>query len=191
MIQLDKLAEKLLQKLPQHYQDCAEIALEEAARLLLMLLGTITLNIVLLFFLKAFWKVYSETFIGKRFIASGSDLYLSIVQLFEQETVSASIHLTSSAMLICLTIALLAQFSYLRHLLYSSQPLIIKAAWVLVACWLIAGHIQAYPLWAFGYLICLPSAIALTGSSMMLAANTLPEAGTLALFVFNKIRDRL
>lgn len=194
MIQLDKLTEALLKKLPQTYRDYAEIALEETARLLFMVFGTVALNLIVLFFFKALWKVYAGTFIGKQFIEKEPDLYLSIAQLLDQGLLSTSMHLTSSAMLICLAIALLAQFSYLRHLLYSSQNFMIKGIWVLAACWLIAEHVQsdtAYPLWTFGYLISLPSAIALTGSSMTLAGNTLPEAGTMVLSVYNRIRDRL
>ena len=132
----------LLARIPDEFRDYASAALEELARIIVLIITSVILNLALLYTIKSIWSVYIETQVGKHFIAKQSSITDVMQILTEINPLSVSIDITLLYLLYCSIIAAVAQFVYLRQFLFSPQNLGIKIIWVLGATFFLADATQ-------------------------------------------------
>lgn len=186
--------EELIDRIPDAFRYHLEVILEESARIVVIIASTTFLNLILLSFCYAAWGLYSETQVGRYFIVNHPSYYGTLTLLFEKDFFEFSLELTMLVFTYCIIIAVISQFTYIRHICYSSQNILVKAAWVFPLAMLIAEPIQdLYQIehWNSAFLIALPGTLALFAGCMTAASNLVPEVGATFAMIYNRIREWL
>ncbi len=169
--------------------DYLQTLLEELARLLAATVGTALLNCIWIYGGWYMWKVLMSTYSGKVFEEGNPETAALIKEFFSILPYwQTAAELAVASMLFTLAVALVCQFIYLRHLLYSTLWGPLKLVWPVALSFALAWLLQRYDASLSSYasyvIILLPSMVCVIFPAMKSAQRIMPDIGTLILAIF-------
>ena len=99
-----------------YYRDVVEISI----RATLLLICTVVLNLIVLFFYRILWHIFRMTYSGKRFIMLHPEANNLVSNIVNNDLIEISIQTTFSAFIICLIIGAVCRITYIKRYLYHS-----------------------------------------------------------------------
>lgn len=175
--------------------DYCVILIKEMMRLVMMSATAILLSMGLMYSYIGAWQVYTHTQIGVRFLES-KFVMAEQIQIFLEQGTSwtflAEVGLIS--LVASVTIAIVFQLLFIRHLLYTNIPLAFKA----VLCFGLAVGLARYQMETYhltnhyiAALLFIPFTLLLFPACMKSVPKFIPNLGQVALFLFESMNDFL
>ncbi|MDQ6954062.1 MAG: hypothetical protein Q9M20_01290 [Mariprofundaceae bacterium] len=139
------------------------------------------------------WSLFSSTTVGKHFIGRSEGFVEHVTAIFSQASpLQFSATIAAEVIAGLLVVAFIAQFLYLRNLLYSPLPLLFKGVWAFLAAIIASPFIMElhdFPSQIVAFAIVLPAALAAVPPCMKLASSFILPVGEMAVKIFSSIMN--
>jgi hypothetical protein len=99
---------------------------ETSVRAILLLIATVVLSLVVLYFYSLLWHLFRMTYSGVKFIARHPEADQVISNIVNNDLIEISIHTTFSAFTICIIIGAICRLSYITRYFYYPHNIIAK-----------------------------------------------------------------
>jgi hypothetical protein len=124
-MQLDKL-EAALSGLKKYGRNYFRNVVEVMIRSILLLIGTVVLNLIVLYFYNILWHILRMTYSGQRYILRHPKFAQLVSDLLSNDITEIAIETTFSAFLICSIICAVCQVFHIARYLFNPQSSIVK-----------------------------------------------------------------
>jgi len=151
------------------------------------------LNYVLYYMFQYAWSLFSSTAVGKHFVTGSDGFVEQVTATFSQASpLIFSATIAAEVVVGLMAVAIIAQFLYLRNLLYSPLPFFFKGIWAFgaaIAASFFMMDRHDLPSQIVAFAVVLPAALAAIPSCMKLASSLILPIGEMSAKTFYAIMN--
>jgi hypothetical protein len=166
--------------------------IETSIRTILLLISTVVLSLVVLYFYSLLWHLFRMTYSGNRFIALHPEANNAISNIVNDDLIEMSIHTTFSAFTICMVICAICRLSYITRYLYDPRNTIAKLVfWGLPLTIVVSMYINDqfnFAHWAYTLPLTIVPTLCVFTYCFKFSETLLPEFGDVVLKIFQALK---
>ena len=166
---------------------------ETSIRAVLLLIATTVITLIVLFFYKILWHIFTLTYSGRKYIELHPEASGVLRDIVNNELIEISVNSTFSAFIICLIIGAICRISYLTRYLFYPQSTIAKflfwgAPLTALVSLFINGELQLAH-WSYTIPITIVPTFCVFSYCFKFAETLLPEIGDAVVIIYNSLKN--
>ena len=166
--------------------------LETAIRTILLLISTVVLSLVVLYFFSLLWHLLRMTYSGQKFMMLHPEASHVMSNIMETDLIEMSIHTTFTAFSICFVICAICQVSYITRYFYDPRNIIAKLVfWGLPLTLVVSIYINdqfQFEHWSYTLPVTIVPTLCVFTYCFKFSAALLPEFGGVLMKIFQALK---
>ena len=167
--------------------------LEISIRAVLLLISTVVLSLIVLYFYNILWHIFGMTYSGKKFIMLHPVAMNMVSKIMSSDLFEVSIDTTFSSFTICLIISAICQVSHIARYLYLPQSIIVKILfWGMPLTAVVSMYINdqiKFAHWSYTIPLTIVPTLCVFTYCFSFSEALLPELGAVIVNIFHGLKD--
>ena len=139
---------------------------------------------IVLSFYKMIWALYSETYVGGKFMLENLLLFNTINDIINKNLFLFSFNTAVTVIKICFLIAVISHICFLKRRFYDPRGIIGRVLYIGLPCTAVTAFYSQATNWGLAFFIYLVPTLALFSCCFNLVTKLLPETDDLLKYVF-------
>ena len=167
--------------------------LETSIRAILLLISTVVLSLIVLYFYNILWHIFGMTYSGKKFIMLHPVAMNMVSKIMSSDLFEVSIDTTFSSFTICLIISAICQVSHITRYFYLPQSIIVKILfWGMPITAVVSMYINdeiKFAHWSYTIPLTIVPTLCVFTYCFSFSEALLPELGAVIVKIFHGLKD--
>jgi len=166
---------------------------ETAIRTILLLISTVVLSLVVLYFYSLLWHLFRMTYSGQKFMMLHPEAIRVVSNIMDTDLIDMSIQTTFTAFTICIIICAICRLSYITRYLYDPSNAIAKLLfWGLPLTVVVSVYINDqldFEHWSCTLPVTIVPTLCVFTYCFKFSQALLPEFGDVVVKIFQTLKD--
>lgn len=182
-----------LARLKKFFRSYCREVVEVSIRSTLLLICSVVLNLIVLFFYRILWHIFRMTYSGRRFVMQHPEANNLVSNIVDHDLVETSIQTTFSAYIICLTIGAICRVTHIQRYLYHSLGDLTRLVYwgmplAVFVSWYINEEVK-FDHWSYALPITFLPTLCVFTYCFKFSETLLPEIGDVIAKLFQSLKN--